>query len=78
MEKMENIEKIKLEIELLKRHLDKVENTLYSHEQFIDLATKHVESLLSEVLYNTINKDPLENIMKRAFSKGKIPNILLK
>ncbi|OGI19193.1 MAG: hypothetical protein A3B68_05740 [Candidatus Melainabacteria bacterium RIFCSPHIGHO2_02_FULL_34_12] len=71
-----NLEKIKVQLELLKSRLDNVSQTLDMQEEFLDLLQEKSNLLLKEALIPSRYIDSTEAIMKKAFTKGKIPKIL--
>ncbi len=72
-----NLEKIKMQIELLKKRIHNMDETLSTQEQAIDLIDERAKNLLTEAQLDNPDMS-VEGIMKKAFHGSKIPKILLK
>ncbi|GEM_PF-2941161 len=73
-----NLEKIRTQLELLKLRLDNINKTLNFQEDILNILTENTRLLLKEVPVTTTDPNSTEAIMKKAFSKGRIPKILFK
>ncbi len=73
--KEKNLEKIRVQIELLKKRINNMDRTLTLQEKAIDLIDEKSKALLREVQFSNINL-PVEQIMKNAFSGKTLPKIL--
>ena len=73
-----NLEKIRTQIELLKLRLDNINKTLNFQEDILNMLTENTRLLLKKVAITSVNPNSTEEIMKKAFSKGRIPKILFK
>ncbi len=71
-----NLEKIRVQIELLKKQINNMERTMTVQEKAIDLIDEKSKTLLKEVQFNNINTS-VEEIMRNAFSGKALPKILL-
>ena len=71
-----NLEKIKLQINLLKENLDNIDKTLNIQEEAINTLHENSKTLFVEAM--THENNSIKQIMKTAFSKGKVPGILFK
>ena len=71
-----NLEKIRVQIELLKKRINNMDRTLDLQEKTIDLIDEKSKALLREVQFSNITM-PVEQIMKNAFSDKTLPKILL-
>ncbi len=72
-----NIEKIREQIDHLKVRLDNIDKNLDTQQEALDTLYENSKTLLNEA-FNFKNKVSVEEIMKRAFSKGNIPKIIFK
>lgn len=72
-----NIENIRTEVKVLKQRLENINKALVNQEKTLNLLNENTKLLLTEALNPKNNFNSVEEIMKRAFSKGKLPNILL-
>lgn len=70
-------ENIRVQIELLKNKLDNIEKTLNVQEEVLDLLSRKSKSLFEDVIKGT-HSFSQEDIMRRSFTKGRIPKILFK
>ena len=70
-----NLEKIRVQIELLKKRINNMDRTLTLQEKTIDLIDEKSRALLREAQFSDINMS-VEQIMKNAFSGRTIPKIL--
>ena len=73
-----NLEKIRTQLKLLKLRLDNISKTLNFQEDILNMLTENTQLLMKEVTAIPINSNSTEEIMRTAFSKGKIPKILFK
>ncbi len=73
-----NLEKIRSQIELLKLRLENINKTLNFQEDILNMLTENTKLLLKEATVTYSNPDSTCEIMRKAFSKGKIPKILFK
>lgn len=71
-----NLEKIRFQIELLKKRINNMDKTLVLQEKAIDLIDEKSKALLREAQFSDINLS-VEQIMKNAFSGKTLPKILL-
>ena len=71
-----NLEKIKVQIELLKKRINNMDRTLVIQEKVIDLIDEKSKTLLKEAQFSDINMS-VEQIMKSAFKGKSLPKILL-
>lgn len=77
--KSEDFEKnIRSQIDSLKQKLDNLDKTINVQEQILEVLNEDTKKLLPDVLRPVNNSDSVEEIMKSAFSKGKLPKSLLK
>ena len=74
--KEKNLEKIRIQIELLKKRINNMDRTLTLQEKAIDLIDEKSKALLREARFTNINTS-VEQIMKNAFSGKSLPKILL-
>jgi predicted nucleic-acid-binding protein len=72
-----NTESIRVQIELLKNKLDSIEETLNVQEEALDLLYKKSKCLFEDAIKETQTCSQ-ENIMRKAFTNGRIPKILFK
>ena len=70
-------ENIRVQIELLKNKLDNIEETLNVQEEVLDLLYRKSKSLFEDAIKETRTFSQ-EDIIRRAFTKGRIPKILFK
>ena len=70
-----NLEKIKVQIELLKKRINNMDKTLVTQEKAIDLIDEKSKALLREAQFSNINMS-VEQIMKNACPGKKLPKIL--
>lgn len=70
-------ENIRVQIELLKNKLDNIEETLNIQEEVLDLLSRKSKSLFEDAIRETRTFNQ-EDIMRKAFTKGRIPKILFK
>ena len=75
--KEKNLERIRVQIELLKKRINNMDKTLSIQEKVIDLIDEKSKSLLREAQFSDINLS-VEQIMKNAFSDKSLPKILLR
>ena len=73
-----NLEKIRTQLELLKLRLDNISKTLNFQEDILNILTENTRLLMKEVTTIPVNSSSTEEIMRKAFSKGRIPKILFK
>ena len=73
--KEKNLEKIRVQIELLKKRINNMDKTLALQEKAIDLIDEKSKALLREAQLNGIILS-VEQIMKNAFSGKTLPKIL--
>lgn len=73
--KEKNLEKIRIQIELLKKRINNMDKTLALQEKAIDLIDEKSKALLREAQLSGINLS-VEQIMKSAFSGKTLPKIL--
>ena len=71
-----NLEKIRVQIELLKKRITNMDRTLVLQEKAIDLIDEKSKALLREAQFSDINLS-VEQIMKNAFKGKALPKILL-
>ena len=71
-----NIENIKTQIDLLKQSLENIGKTLDLQENTLNILHEDRKTILCEVLAKNTSGNSIEEIMKNALSKGKIPKIL--
>lgn len=72
-----NLEKIRVQIELLKKRIHNMDRTLTVQEKAIDLIDEKSKTLLKDAQLGS--KDiSIEEIMKNAFSGKTMPSILFK
>ena len=71
-----NLEKIRGQIELLKKRITNMDKTLVLQEKAIDLIDEKSKALLREAQFSDINLS-VEQIMKNAFNGKTLPKILL-
>lgn len=75
----EDFEKnIRSQINYLKQKLDSLDKTINVQEQILEVLNEDTKKLFPDVLRPVNNSDSVEEIMKSAFSKGKLPKSLLK
>ena len=72
----ESLERIREQIELLKKRINTMDRTLAIQEKAIDLIDEKAKALLKESQFSNINMS-VEQIMKNAFSSKTLPKILL-
>ena len=70
------LERIKEQIELLKKQINTMDRTLTIQEKAIDLIDEKAKAFLKESQFSDINIS-VEQIMKNAFSSKRLPKILL-
>ena len=75
--KEKNLEKIRVQIELLKKRINNMDKTLTLQEKAIDLIDEKSKALLREAQFTNINTS-VEQIMKNAFKGKSLPKILHK
>ena len=73
-----NLEKIRTQLELLKLRLDNISKTLNFQEDILNILTENTRLLMKEVTAIPVNSNSTEEIMRKAFPKGRIPKILFK
>ena len=71
-----NLEKIRVQIELLKKRINNMDKTLTIQEKAIDLIDEKSKALLRETQFSNINMS-VEQIMKSAFPDKTLPKVLL-
>ena len=71
-----NLERIRVQIELLKKRINNMDRTLDIQEKAIDLIDEKSKALLREAQFSNINMS-VEQIMKNAFKGKTLPKILL-
>ena len=74
--KEKNLEKIRVQIELLKKRINNMDKTLTLQEKAIDLIDEKSKALLREARFTNINTS-VEQIMKNTFKSKTLPKILL-
>ncbi len=75
--KEKKLETIRVQIELLKKRINNMDQTLILQEKAIDLIDEKSKALLREAEFSNLNL-PLEQIMKNAFKSKTLPKILYK
>ena len=75
--KEKNLEKIRVQIELLKKRINNMDKTLVLQEKAIDLIDEKSKALLKEAQFNNLDLS-VEQIMKKAFTRKTLPKILTK
>ena len=70
-----NLEKIRVQIELLKKQINNMDRTLTIQEKAIDLIDEKSKILLKEAQFSNINISA-EQIMKNTFSGKPLPKTL--
>ncbi|MBI3591653.1 MAG: hypothetical protein HY094_09800 [Candidatus Melainabacteria bacterium] len=75
---IKNLKNIRTQIELLKERLDNIDKTLNTQEEVLDLLFEDSKSLLQEASICKQDNNNVVDIMKRAFTQGKLPKILFK
>lgn len=73
-----NLEKIRSQIEKLKDRLDSIDKVLNIQEKAINLLQENTKTLFKEATVSYNSTDPVEEIMKSVFTRGKLPKILYK
>ena len=68
---------IRIQIDLLKNRLDNINNILNIQEEAINELVENTKTLLKEAVVPSTSASSIQEIMKKAFSKGRLPNILL-
>ena len=71
-----NLEKIRVQIELLKKRINNMDRTLTVQEKAIDLIDEKAKALLREAQFSSLDMS-VEQIMKSAFKSKSLPKILL-
>ena len=71
-----NLEKIRVQIELLKKRINNMDRTLTVQEEAIDLIDEKAKTLLREAQFSSLDMS-VEQIMKSAFKGKSLPKILL-
>ena len=71
-----NLERIRVQIELLKKQINNMDKTLVLQEKAIDLIDEKSKALLREAQFSNINMS-VAQIMKNAFKGKTLPKILL-
>ena len=71
-----NLEKIRVQIELLKKRINNMDRTLTVQEKAIDLIDENTKDLLKEAQFSSLDMS-VEQIMKNAFRNKTLPKILL-
>ena len=72
-----NLEKIRVQIELLKKRIHNMDKTISIQEEAIDLIDEKSKALLKECKFSSLDMS-VEQIMKNAFNSKTLPKILLK
>ena len=72
-----NLEKIRVQIELLKKRIHNMDRTLSVQENAIDLIDEKSKALLREAQFSNIDLS-VEQIMKNAFKGKTLPKVLFK
>ena len=70
--------KIRHELESIKLRLDNAEKTLIVQEELLDELNQNTKSLLKEAFGLKETTNLQEEIIRRQFSKGRLPKILFK
>ena len=70
------LEKIRIQIELLKKRINNMDRTLVLQEKAIDLIDEKSKAILREAQFTNINTS-VEQIMKNTFKSKTLPKILL-
>ena len=81
MEKKNNnrsLERIRVQLELLKQRLENMDEILCIQEDILNLVNENTETLLKTIPVTSENNLKVYDIMKKAFKKGKMPGILFK
>ncbi len=73
-----NLNNIRTQIDLLKQRLEGIDKTLELQEEILDLLHENSKSLIKDAISHNRNSSTADEIMKSAFSKGKLPKILFK
>ena len=73
-----NLNNIRNQIDLLKQKLDGIDKTLELQEEVLDILQENSKSLIRDALSPNKGSYSVDEIMKSAFSKGKLPKILFK
>ena len=73
--KEKNLEKIRIQVELLKTRINNMDKTLILQEKAIDLIDEKSKTLLREAQFSSLNLST-EQIMKNAFKSKTLPKIL--
>lgn len=73
----DNFEKIKMQLDLLKQRLNNIDITLNIQEEILGAVTQNTKILFEEALV-PVSGESVEEIMKKALPKGKLPKILFK
>lgn len=70
-----NLERIKLEIDLLKQRFENLDHILRTQEEMLNHLAENTKSLLKDI-FSSKKDSSMEEIMKNAFSNKKMPKIL--
>lgn len=76
LNKKKKLEEIRIELTNLKKRLDDVESILTSQEELLDLLSENTKYLLTDALGTKSFSE--EDVMKMAFTSGKLPRLLKK
>ena len=71
-----NFDKIKIQIDLLKKRLVNIDKTLNIQEEVLNTLNENTNSLLGDTQFPNKNTNSVQEVMKSAFPKRKIPRIL--
>ena len=69
---------LRTQITILKQRLENIGSTINVQEQILDILTENTKSLLKEAVPVSKSGDSVEEIIKRAFTGGKLPKSLSK
>ena len=72
-----NLERIRVQIELLKKRINNMDRTLTVQEKAIDLIDEKTKDLLKEAQFSNLDMS-VEQIMKNAFSSKTLPKVLFR
>ena len=73
-----NLDTMRVQIELLKKRLDNIEQVLNIQEKIIDMLNENTKILYKDTFAYSKQTNPVEQIMKNAFPSKELPKILFK